>query len=278
MFSTDDFQAWGKDNAILFAAVMTKIEGRKDDALLRTYEFRGFPSMAVLDASANAVTKSIPRDLQSMQRIVAATPGYVKLAAAVDAGEDVNASEWFLARLRLGKLTSAEAKEQLAEGVINATASLDLGLDLVPLASSNTTSLRKTLLELAKTQLSLSHLILGLLGSALSFADDCVLSAAAAPLALAGSGGLASLGSARAMADSRPHATDVVSPVTAYTDEGRSDESSAQSGRSMPTKTPSPPPSSDERRAPAPCGVRAPRGDVRGRLGRSTPTFMSRRW
>mgnify|MGYP001341760569 FL=1 len=122
MFSTDDFQAWGKDNAILFAAVMTKIEGRKDDALLRTYEFRGFPSMAVLDASANAVTKSIPRDLQSMQRIVAATPGYVKLAAAVDAGEDVNASEWFLARLRLGKLTSAEAKEQLAEAGLSGDA------------------------------------------------------------------------------------------------------------------------------------------------------------
>ena len=53
----------------------------------------------------------------------------------------------------------------------------------------------------------------------------------------------------------RPHATDIVSPVTAYTDEGRSDESSAQSGRSMPTKTPSPPPSSDERRAPAPCSA-----------------------
>mmetsp|Transcript_46861 Transcript_46861/g.151239 ORF Transcript_46861/g.151239 Transcript_46861/m.151239 type:complete len:291 (+) Transcript_46861:991-1863(+) len=56
----------------------------------------------------------------------------------------------------------------------------------------------------------------------------------------------------------RPHATDIVSPVTAYTDEGRSDESSAQSGRSMPTKTPSPPPSSDERRAPAPCSASYP--------------------
>ena len=52
MFSSKGFQSWGKDNAILFAAVMTKIEGRKDDELLRTYEFRGFPSMAILDADA----------------------------------------------------------------------------------------------------------------------------------------------------------------------------------------------------------------------------------
>ena len=57
VFSTTEFQSWGKNNAVLFAATMTKIEGRKDDELLRTYEFRGFPSMAILDAKGEAITK-----------------------------------------------------------------------------------------------------------------------------------------------------------------------------------------------------------------------------
>ena len=90
MFSKKDFQTWGKQNAILFAAVMTKIEGRKDDALLRTYEFRGFPSMAILDADGTAMTKKVPRDLYSMSNIVAAAPAYAKLSAAIEAGNEVD--------------------------------------------------------------------------------------------------------------------------------------------------------------------------------------------
>eukprot|EP00964_Phaeocystis_antarctica_P016694 scaffold9184_cov66-Phaeocystis_antarctica.AAC.6 len=52
---------------------------------------------------------------------------------------------------------------------------------------------------------------------------------------------------------SRPLATEAVSPVTAYTDAratGARACSSAQSGRSMPTKTPTSVPSSASRRAP----------------------------
>eukprot|EP00964_Phaeocystis_antarctica_P018926 scaffold10429_cov60-Phaeocystis_antarctica.AAC.3 len=55
--------------------------------------------------------------------------------------------------------------------------------------------------------------------------------------------------------DTRPLATDVVSPVTAYTDAGRLDASSAQSGRSIPTNTPPSPPSSVDRRAPDACSA-----------------------
>jgi len=115
VFSKKDFQDWGKENAVLFAAVMTKIEGRKDDELLRTYGFRGFPSMAVLDADAEAITKTVPRDLHSMQKIVGAAPGYMKLAAALDAGQKVDAAAWFMARLRLGMFSTAEAKEEFAK-------------------------------------------------------------------------------------------------------------------------------------------------------------------
>jgi hypothetical protein len=112
VFSSKGFQSWGKDNAILFAAVMTKIEGRKDDELLRTYEFRGFPSMAILDADANAITKTVPRDLFSIRNVVAASTEYVKLAADADAGKKVDSAAWYLAQLGIGKLTAQEAKDQ----------------------------------------------------------------------------------------------------------------------------------------------------------------------
>eukprot|EP00964_Phaeocystis_antarctica_P033018 scaffold18711_cov63-Phaeocystis_antarctica.AAC.2 len=55
--------------------------------------------------------------------------------------------------------------------------------------------------------------------------------------------------------DRRPLATEVVSPVTAYTDAGRLDARSAQSGRSIPTNTPPSPPSSVDRRAPDACSA-----------------------
>ncbi|MCA8976443.1 MAG: hypothetical protein KDC98_17115 [Planctomycetes bacterium] len=114
MFSKKDFQVWGKQNAVLFAAVMTKIDGRKDDDLLRTYGFRGFPSMAILDADGAAITKKVPRDLYSMRNIVAAAPTYVKLKAEVDAGTDVDKGQWLMAQLGMGELGAAEAREQLA--------------------------------------------------------------------------------------------------------------------------------------------------------------------
>ena len=41
MFSKSDFQHWAKGNVVPFAAVATRIEGRKEDDLLRTYGFRG---------------------------------------------------------------------------------------------------------------------------------------------------------------------------------------------------------------------------------------------
>ena len=114
MFSKTDFQAWGKQNAVLFAAVMTKIDGRKDDELLRTYEFTGFPSMAILAADGEAITKSVPRDLYSMSNIVAAAPAYAKLSAADEAGDEVDQKQWLMARLGMGMIKAEEANELIA--------------------------------------------------------------------------------------------------------------------------------------------------------------------
>ncbi|MCA8948296.1 MAG: hypothetical protein KDE27_02265 [Planctomycetes bacterium] len=113
MFSKQEFQDWVGENAVPFAAVMTKIEGRKDDDLLRTYEFRGFPSMAILDAGGEAITKKVPRDLFSMQNIVAAATVYPKLKATLDAGEPVDEKAWLMAQLRMGDLSAEDAAAEI---------------------------------------------------------------------------------------------------------------------------------------------------------------------
>ncbi len=113
MFSTDDFQSWVKDNAIPFAAVMTKIEGREDDDLLRTYGFRGFPSLAVLDSSGDALTKSVPRDLPSMKRYVTAAGAFAKLDKLKEAGKDYDEQAYLMARIDLGEIEAAEAYAEI---------------------------------------------------------------------------------------------------------------------------------------------------------------------
>ncbi|MCB9917417.1 MAG: hypothetical protein H6832_03345 [Planctomycetes bacterium] len=115
MFSKEEFQTWAKDNVVLFASIMTRIEGREDDALLKDYGFRGFPSMAILDGSGDAITKKVARELPAMKESVAACNAYAKTKAKVDAGEDVDPAEWFLTRLALGQFSVDEAKEAAAE-------------------------------------------------------------------------------------------------------------------------------------------------------------------
>ncbi len=114
MFSKPEFQAWGKKSVVLFASVMTKIEDRKDDELLKVYEFRGFPSMAYLDSEGEVVTKKVGRDLASMRTIATYAPVYKELKPKVDAGEAVDKNQWFLARIGMGELKLAEAKKEFA--------------------------------------------------------------------------------------------------------------------------------------------------------------------
>ena len=114
MFSKKDFQTWGKDNAVLFAAVMTKIDGRAQDDLLRTYEFRGFPSLALLDADGTAIKKGLARDLYSIKNVVKAAPLYQAMQAKLDAGTAVDQRQWLLARLGMGKVDAEEARTEIA--------------------------------------------------------------------------------------------------------------------------------------------------------------------
>lgn len=112
MFSTKEFQDWAKENVVRFAAVMTHIEGREDDDLLRTYGFRGFPSLALLDENGEALMKGIGRDVQSMSSAVTATRDHAELKAKIAAGEPVDPGRWLLARLGLNQLGLDEARAE----------------------------------------------------------------------------------------------------------------------------------------------------------------------
>ena len=114
MFSKKDFQTWAKADVVPFAAVMTKIDGRPHDDLLRTYGFRGFPSLAVLNAEGEAIAKGFGRDLYTMKNVVKWAPLYSKLEAEHEAGEKVNGKEWLMARLGMGKIEADEARTEIA--------------------------------------------------------------------------------------------------------------------------------------------------------------------
>jgi len=115
VFSTQEFQQWAQDGkAVLFASVMTKIDGREDDELLRTYGFRGFPSLALLDGAGEMITKDVQRNLDSMASLCAAAPNYLELQAAAKSGK-VDAGEWLLARLSMGGLDFEQASAERAK-------------------------------------------------------------------------------------------------------------------------------------------------------------------
>lgn len=115
MFSKTDFQNWGKDNAILFAAVMTKIDGRAEDDLLRKYGFRGFPSLAILDSSGKIITKNVQRTLESMSAIVEKSTKHLAMKKKVESGEGYDEAAWFLSRLDMGTIDLATAKTEMAD-------------------------------------------------------------------------------------------------------------------------------------------------------------------
>ncbi len=118
---------------MLFAAVMTHIEGRKEDDLLHTYGFGGFPSLALLDAKGEVMTKKLPRDAAGMASTVTAACELVDMEAKQAAGEEVDANALFLAKLALGKYDSEQAKEQLAALKLDATQKATAGQKILVL-------------------------------------------------------------------------------------------------------------------------------------------------
>lgn len=112
--SQPDFAALGK-KAVLFCHVTTQIDGRPDDDLMRQKEFRGFPSLAIMDAEGEVVKRDVGRTVEAMSSAIDAVQSYTTLKAKVDAGAKDLAAKLFVAEVRLGKIDVDEAKARLAK-------------------------------------------------------------------------------------------------------------------------------------------------------------------
>jgi len=108
VLSTDDFKAFSK-NVVPYLSVMTHIEGRKDDDLLTVYGFRGFPSLAFLDAEGNKIKVQAERSVKGFQ----ATADYLGLKAKVEAGDKSAAIPYFFAQMKLGDIDFKGAQEKV---------------------------------------------------------------------------------------------------------------------------------------------------------------------
>lgn len=95
--------------------VTTQIEGRPDDDLLSQKGFRGFPSLAILDAEGEILKKDIGRTVEAMNTAVDAVSEYNSLKQKIASGAKGLEAKLFVAEVRLGKIDVAEAEAKLAK-------------------------------------------------------------------------------------------------------------------------------------------------------------------
>ncbi len=81
MLSSDEFAKWSADK-LLFLHVTTRVDTDKYQTLLRDKGFRGFPSLAFLDAEGEVIAKhSGPRTLEGVKATSASAKKYLGLQA-----------------------------------------------------------------------------------------------------------------------------------------------------------------------------------------------------
>lgn len=96
----------------MFLSVMSRVRGRKDDNLLKTYGFRGFPSFAALDATGKMLAKPRGRSLAAFETLMEQAAGLDKNSRKV-AGRQLDVdkiSADFLRRVKKGTLRSPKAE------------------------------------------------------------------------------------------------------------------------------------------------------------------------
>ena len=98
---------------MLFTSIATRIEGRKHDDLLRQKGGRGYPTLAIMDAAGEVLTRDIDRNNAGIEKAVQSALDYARLQKRREAGEDVLAEQFFLTQLRLRMLSVDEAQRGL---------------------------------------------------------------------------------------------------------------------------------------------------------------------
>ncbi len=95
--------------------ITTRIPGRKDDGLLGQYGFRGFPSLAWLDAEGNLVTKQGGRDVEAFQSTLTNLDALDDLRARIKKdgkGSKGLQADLLVAELNLGLVSFEDAKKR----------------------------------------------------------------------------------------------------------------------------------------------------------------------
>jgi hypothetical protein len=102
-------------SVVLFLHNTSRVEGEKYGDLLREKEFRGFPTLAFMDAGGKVLTSRVDRSVRGFQETAAALARVQDMAKAEAEGKlhgDAAAS-YILAQLDLGALDAAAAKAKV---------------------------------------------------------------------------------------------------------------------------------------------------------------------
>lgn len=110
--STDEFKTFAKD-VILFAHITSRVEGEPYPNLLSEKGFRGFPSLAVMNAEGEIIAKPAGRDVEAFSAATVQAQRYVALTAKEKLDKDEQV-ELFGLEVGLGKYTFEDARARVA--------------------------------------------------------------------------------------------------------------------------------------------------------------------
>ena len=135
MLSTDEFKVFS-GKVVPFLSIMSKIEDRKDDALLRTYGFGGFPSIAFLDADGNKLMKQGARTVEGFNESLTKVDAFVKLNAKAEAGDESAIVPALIAQMNLGGIDYAGAQAKAKGAKFTKDQKLAFTTALIPLLAT----------------------------------------------------------------------------------------------------------------------------------------------
>ena len=105
--SAEGFPAFAK-KVVPFLHVTTRIADRKYDTLLQEKGFRGFPSIAFMDAEGNVLAEPQGRDVASFDKTLSALERYDDLKTRIDGGEEGLDADMLLVEHALGKVQAGD--------------------------------------------------------------------------------------------------------------------------------------------------------------------------
>ena len=102
------------DKVVLFCHVTSKVTDDTDQELLKEKGGRGFPYLVFMDAEGEVIAKQGGRTVTALEKSVGALDVLAKLKNTDLTKDKSAAAASFIARLQLGKIEYADAKEEAA--------------------------------------------------------------------------------------------------------------------------------------------------------------------